>query len=51
MRAEDYAALGGHMDSIVPLEDVLAERRLTRRRLGRSTTPGRCGPAARVEGR
>jgi hypothetical protein len=28
---EDYAALGGHLDSIVALDDVLAERRLTRR--------------------
>jgi hypothetical protein len=27
----DYAALGGHQDSIVALEDVLAERRLTTR--------------------
>jgi 6-hydroxynicotinate reductase len=29
---EDYAALGGHLGSIVALEDVLAERRLTTRR-------------------
>ena len=28
---QDYAALGGHLDSIVALADVLAERRLTRR--------------------
>jgi hypothetical protein len=27
----DYAALGGHLESIVPLEDVLAQRRLTTR--------------------
>jgi 6-hydroxynicotinate reductase len=28
---DDYAALGGHLDSIVTLEDVLAERRHARR--------------------
>jgi hypothetical protein len=27
----DYAALGGHLESIVPLEEVLAGRRLTTR--------------------
>ncbi len=31
LRREDYAALGGHLERIVPLADVLAERRLARR--------------------
>ncbi len=39
MTREDYAALGGHMDHVVRLEDVLRDTRLTR--LGpNSLTPG-----------
>ena len=47
---EDYAALGGHLDSIVPLEDVLAERAPDAARPGTSTTPGRCGPGRAPRG-
>jgi hypothetical protein len=30
MRADDYAALGGHMDAVVPIDDVLARSDLRR---------------------
>ena len=30
MRADDYAALGGHMDAVVPIDDVLARADLRR---------------------
>ncbi len=30
MRREDYAVLGGHMDQLRPLAEVLAEARRTR---------------------
>jgi hypothetical protein len=30
MRANDYAGLGGHMDAVVPIDDVLARSDLRR---------------------
>ena len=48
MRLDDYRALGGHMDRVRRLDDVLAAGgwRVDRRRAGRAVAAARAAPEA-----
>lgn len=46
LKLDDYAALGGHMDSVRPLTDVLRENEHQRQRVQMSQNPWPLRPGA-----